>query len=81
MQLQADLLNCPVVRPRVLETTAFGAACLAGLATGVYRDCAEISARWIEGRRFQPAMAEPTRANHRKYWNRAVERTRDWITL
>jgi glycerol kinase len=80
MQFQGDLLNCPVVRPRVLETTALGAACLAGLAVGIYRERSEIGARWAEERRFLPAMDQPTRETHRKGWRRAVERARDWAT-
>lgn len=78
MQFQADLLDCPVVRPRTVETTALGAACLAGLAVGLYASPAEIAARWAEERRFAPAMAGPTRITHRTNWSRAVERSRGW---
>ncbi|MFI5358205.1 MAG: glycerol kinase GlpK [Opitutales bacterium] len=80
MQIQADLLNCPVVRPRNVETTALGAACLAGLAVGLYGSPAEIGARWAEERRFTPAMSEDARRVHRKNWSRAVERARSWNT-
>lgn len=80
MQFQADLLDCPVVRPRTVETTALGAACLAGLAVGVYRSPAEIAARWAEERRFLPAMPAPVRTAHRGGWTRAVDRARAWAT-
>jgi len=80
LQFQADLLDCPVVRPRTVETTALGAACLAGLAVGVYRAPVEISARWEEERRFAPAMSAAARATHRQQWSRAVERARAWAT-
>jgi glycerol kinase len=78
MQFQADLLGCPVVRPRTVETTALGAACLAGLAVGVYRSPAEIAAQWSEERRFLPAMETSKRTAHRERWSRAVERARAW---
>ncbi len=76
MQFQADLLDCPVVRPRTVETTALGAACLAGLAVGLYRSPAEIAARWSEERRFAPAMDAARRKSHRQGWRRAIERAR-----
>ena len=78
MQFQADLLGCPVVRPRTVETTALGAACLAGLAVGVYRSPAEIAAQWSEERRFVPALEPAQRTAHRERWSRAVERARAW---
>lgn len=80
MQFQADLLECPVVRPRNVETTALGAACLAGLATGVYRTRDEIAARWSEERRFLPEMDPAARTAHRAGWSRAVERARSWAS-
>lgn len=78
LQIQADLLDQPVVRPRVTETTAFGAACMAGLATGMWRDEAEIAATWMEDARFEPGMREADRAALRERWDRAVERTLGW---
>jgi len=78
MQFQADLLDCPVVRPRTIETTAYGAACLAGLAVGLYRTPAEIGARWAEERRFVPAMDAAIRKSHRNNWSRAVACARSW---
>jgi glycerol kinase len=76
MQIQADLLRCEVVRPRNIETTALGAAALAGLATGVWRNCEEFRAGWSEDRRFAPGEMPP--AEMRRLWNRAVERTKGW---
>ena len=78
MQLQADLIGVPVVRPRVQETTALGAAYLAGLATGVWKDTGEISARWQMERIFEPAMDPARAAASRARWNRAVERAKGW---
>lgn len=78
MQFQADLLNCPVVRPSTVETTALGAACLAGLAVGVFREPAEIAARWREEKRFVPKMEPATRDAYRRNWQRAIERARAW---
>ena len=78
MQMQADFLGVPVVRPRVTETTALGAACLAGLATGLWRDAAEISARWQVDRRFEPQLAEPLRRAKLARWRKAVERSKAW---
>jgi glycerol kinase len=78
MQLQADLAGVPVVRPRVQETTALGAAYLAGLATGVWKDTGEIAARWQVDRTFEPALDRPQAAARRARWNRAVERAKGW---
>jgi len=78
MQLQADLAGVPVVRPRVQETTALGAACLAGLATGVWKDTGEIAARWQVDRRFEPRLDPAAAAGRRERWSRAVERVKGW---
>ncbi|HEV8581317.1 MAG TPA: glycerol kinase GlpK [Thermoanaerobaculia bacterium] len=78
MQLQADLAGVPVVRPRVQETTALGAACLAGLAVGVFKDTDEIAARWQIERTFAPALDRDQAAERRVRWNRAVERAKGW---
>jgi glycerol kinase len=80
LQLQADLLRCPVVRPRGVETTALGAAALAGMAVGLYSSPEEVAARWQEDRRFVPQMDAKVRAGHRIQWSRAVERARGWAT-
>jgi len=79
MQFQADVMGVPVVRPAVTETTALGAAYLAGLAVGVWRDENELASLWRAERRFEPAMAAAARAQRLHEWQRAVERARDWI--
>jgi glycerol kinase len=76
MQFQADLLGLPVVRPQVTETTALGAAYLAGLATGVYRDEAELAALWGEQQRFMPALSRAQAAERMAAWEGAVRQAR-----
>ena len=76
MQFQADLLDRPLVRPANLETTAFGAAALAGLATGFWRSLDEISATFRVERTFEPQMSRLDRERHRAGWKDAVRRTR-----
>ena len=78
MQFQADILGVPVVRPKVLETTALGAAYLAGLHTGVWSSREEIAAQWQMGRRFEPGMARPEAAALLARWREAVSRSRNW---
>ena len=78
MQFQADILGREVLRPAVRETTALGAAYLAGLATGVWRSRDEISALWRRDVSFHPAMEEERRRQLLSNWRRAVERSRDW---
>ena len=78
MQLQADLLGLPVVRPAVLETTALGAGLLAGLGIGWYGSTEEIARTWQSERRFQPAAAAGSTARARAQWQRAVRRSRAW---
>jgi len=73
MQFQADLLDIPVERPRMIETTALGAAFLAGLATGVWKDREEIRRNWKVGKRFEPRMKPAEREAHLARWRRAVE--------
>ena len=72
MQFQADLLGIPVVRPQVVETTALGAAYLAGLATGVYRDLEQLAAQWQVQREFHPTMPRERAAELMGGWERAV---------
>jgi glycerol kinase len=72
MQFQADLLGIPVVRPRVIETTALGAAMLAGLACGVYRGLDDLSALWQAERRFHPTMPRERAAERMAQWEHAV---------
>src|SRR5690606_27650588 len=79
MQFQADILGIPVVRPRVVETTALGAAYAAGLATGLWKDRDELRAHWREDRRFEPAMAEDERERRYRQWQKAVTKSFDWV--
>jgi glycerol kinase len=78
MQFQADLLGVPVVRPQVTETTALGAAYLAGLAVGFWDSREEIAAQWASERRFEPVMGGDQRAALLAQWARAVERAKAW---
>lgn len=72
MQMQADLLNRDVIRPRTVETTALGAAMLAGLAVGIWNDLEEIKQSWQEEKRFSPKMAEENRQQLLRSWHEAV---------
>jgi glycerol kinase len=78
MQLQADALGVPVVRPRITETTALGAAYLAGLAAGVWRDTDELAALWQVDRVFEPVWGAERRQALRARWAQAVDRSRGW---
>jgi glycerol kinase len=78
MQMQADLLGVPVVRPRVTETTALGAAYLAGLAVGFWKDEAEIASLWARDRVFDPRLSRDAAGARLADWKRAVARSRDW---
>jgi glycerol kinase len=78
MQFQADVLGLPVVRPRVTETTALGAAFAAGLAVGVWSGPEELRERWSEDRRWEPAMEERLREAEYGRWREAVERSLGW---
>lgn len=78
MQFQADLLGVPVVRPDNVETTAFGAACLAGLATGYWNSRDEISGKWKINRRFNPGGDRKQIESARAMWAKAVERAGNW---
>ena len=78
MQMQADVLGVPVLRPRLLETTAFGAACLAALGCGLWKSADEIARHWQLDRRFEPQWPAARRTEAFARWARAVERARDW---
>ncbi|MSU24540.1 MAG: glycerol kinase [Opitutus sp.] len=78
MQFQADLLGVPVVRPRVSETTALGAAYLAGLAVGYWKNQSEIAAQWQADRRFEPTMKPAQRKQLLAGWNKALARAKRW---
>ena len=79
MQIQADLLGVPVVRPQVTETTAQGAAYLAGLAVGFWSGLEEINSQWAVDRRFEPQIPRTEADERLRQWRRAVERSRNWI--
>jgi glycerol kinase len=79
MQMQADFLGVPVVRPKVTETTALGAAYLAGLATGVWKNAEEISQQWQVDWRFEPETHSKERDAKLSRWREAVERAKNWV--
>ena len=76
MQFQADILNVPVLRPKLLESTAWGAAAMAGLKIGVFNDLSEISQSWQLERAFEPNMNDDQRQRHLALWNDALNRTK-----
>ncbi len=78
MQIQADLLGVPVVRPKVLETTALGAAYLAGLAVGFWQDAGDIQRNWQVDRVFEPTLSRDRAAEMMAGWSKAVERSKQW---
>jgi glycerol kinase len=78
MQFQADILDTTVHRPVVAETTALGAAYLAGLAVGYWHDTADVAHHWVLDREFVPGMDAATREARYRGWQRAVERSLDW---
>lgn len=78
MQFQADLLGVPVVRSAVAETTALGAAFLAGLAVGVLKSPSEVAGQWKAAGKFEPSMSRDRAQALRAQWNRAVERAKGW---
>jgi glycerol kinase len=80
MQFQSDLLNVPVARPRVAETTALGAAYLAGLAVGYWKSREQLSAQWQMDRRFTPGMKSAERSRRLAGWNKALQRSKEWET-
>lgn len=79
MQFQADLLGVPVARPTVTETTALGAAYLAGLATGYWKATDELARQYQVEKRFEPSMPKDQAAELRATWGRAVERAKGWV--
>jgi glycerol kinase len=79
MQFQADLLGCEIKRPEIIETTAIGAAFLAGLAVGFWESRAELEELWTADRSFTPEMADEKREKMLHFWHKAVERSKNWI--
>ena len=78
MQVQADVLGVPVIRPAVTETAALGAAFAAGLAAGFWKDLDELRERWTEERRWTPAIDAGAREREYARWRHAVSRSLDW---
>jgi glycerol kinase len=78
LQFQADLLRVPVVRPRVTETTALGAAYLAGLAVGFWKSPQDVQSNWEVERRFEPKLSADEAHHRRRRWSEALKRSRDW---
>jgi glycerol kinase len=79
MQFQADLLDVDVVRPKIAETTALGAAYAAGLAVGYWADLDELRNNWGEDKRWTPQLDEAERARLYRNWNKAVSKALDWV--
>ncbi|WP_026533037.1 glycerol kinase GlpK [Arthrobacter sp. H41] len=79
MQFQADILGIPVIRPKVTETTALGAAYAAGLAVGFWKDTDELATNWAEDKRWNPSMDEAERERQLRLWKKAVTKTFDWV--
>lgn len=79
MQFQADLLDCEIKRPKIIETTAIGAAFLAGLAVGFWKSQDEIQSLWESDRNFHPKMNSETREKMLHFWHKAVERSKNWV--
>jgi glycerol kinase len=79
MQFQADILNRPVVRPVVRETTALGACYAAGLAVGFFKDTEELRTHWAIDRTWTPEMDQEKRASLYRFWKKAVTRSFDWL--
>ena len=79
MQFQSDILNVPVIRPKVAETTALGAGYAAGLAVGFWKDYNELRANWVKDKQWQPAMSTKLRKTLYSGWKKAVARTFDWV--
>ena len=79
MQFQADQVGVPVVRPKVAETTALGAAYAAGIAVGFWSGTQDVIDNWAEDKRWEPAMDEAERERLFRNWNKAVQRTLDWV--
>ncbi|QDV23787.1 glycerol kinase GlpK [Aureliella helgolandensis] len=78
MQFQADILGVPVVRPKVFESTALGAAYLAGLGVGVWKDKSELAEKWQIDRTFEPSMKASQVKELRAGWHKALERSKNW---
>ena len=81
MQIQSDVMQIDVVRPKVIETTALGAAYAAGLSVGYFKDKAQLRTNWQEARRWKPTQNTSIATDGFKYWQKAIERSLNWIDL
>jgi len=79
MQFQADLVGVPIIRPKITETTALGAAFTAGLSAGFWDSQDELVALWKEDKRWTPRMAQAERERRVHFWKKAVARSFDWL--
>ena len=79
MQFQADILGCEIKRPKIIETTAIGAAFLAGLAVGFWKDQNELEKLWETDKKFEPKMDKDAVDNLIHFWHKAVERSKNWV--
>jgi glycerol kinase len=79
MQFQSDVLGVPVIRPKVAETTALGAAYAAGLAVGFWKAVEDLRANWAKDKEWTPSLDESVREKEYKLWKKAVTRTFDWV--
>jgi glycerol kinase len=79
MQFQSDVLGVPVIRPKVAETTALGAAYAAGLAVGFWAEVEDLRANWAKDKEWTPVLDEKTRDKEYRFWKKAVTRTFDWV--
>jgi glycerol kinase len=79
MQFQSDVLNVPVIRPKVAETTALGAAYAAGLAVGFWDEVEDLRANWAKDKEWTPSLDDATREREYRFWKKAVTRTFDWV--
>jgi len=80
MQFQADILGIPVIRPKVVETSALGAAYAAGLAVGFWSGLDELRSNWQEGQRWEPQMTAEERERLLREWHKAISKSLDWVT-
>ena len=79
MQFQSDVLGVPVIRPKVAETTALGAAYAAGLAVGFWKAVDDLRANWAKDKEWKPSLDEKVREKEYRLWKKAVTRTFDWV--
>jgi glycerol kinase len=79
MQFQSDILACAIKRPKIIETTAIGAAFLAGLAIGFWKDEKELKSLWQADKRFEPKMEAKNIEKYLRFWHKAVERSKNWV--